>query len=169
MAHLRLRPSCGALLALTTAAALIPATALAAHPITATSYTGSATQYYNNTSTHAYSNRQPTKAQISFKVASNGQRVLDFSGHYTSYCVTGIASVADHWISVDQTGFFSVSGSYPSYGSNHQRTGTTYATIKGQFIDGGREARIFYRVTTHLTGSSQPACGTQVVGTVHAG
>ena len=151
-----------------TAAALIPATAFAAHPITASSYTGSATQYYNNTANHAYSNRQRTKAQISFKVASDGQRVLNFSGHYTSYCVSGSATVADQWISVDQTGFFSVSGSYPSYGSNHQRTGTIYATIKGQFIDGGREARIFYRVTTKLTGSSQPTCGTQVVGTVHA-
>ena len=94
--------------------------------------------------------------------------MLDFSGQYAVYCGTGTTSVTDHWISVDRSGFFSVSGSYPSYDYNHQRDGTTYATIKGQFVGDGHKARIFYRVVTRFTGHSQKPCGTQVKGTASA-
>lgn len=155
-----------ALVVLTTVAALIPALALATHPVSSGSYSGQGTQYYNNTPSGSYTNRQHTPVQISFKVSGSGQRVLNFSGQYSSACLSGMTSVTDHWISVDQTGFFSVSGSYPSYGPSHQRNGTTYATIKGEFFDSGHRARIFYRVLTRFSGPSQPACGTEVKGTV---
>jgi hypothetical protein len=155
-----------ALFASATVAALVPAAALATHPVASGSYSGHGTQYYNNTPSGSYTNRQRTPVQISFTVSPTGQRVLNFSGQYSSSCLSGITSVTDHWISVDRTGFFSVSGSYPSYGANHQRNGTTYATIKGEFFDSGRRARIFYQVVTRFSGPSQPACGTQVKGTV---
>src|SRR5437763_11558544 len=156
-----------AVLISTALAVLIPAAvALAAHPITSARYTGHGTQYFNNTPDGSYTNRYRTPAHISFHVSRNGRRVLDFSGQYAVYCGTGTTSVTDHWISVDRSGFFSVSGSYPSYDYNHKRDGTTYATIKGQFFDGGHRARIFYKVMTRFTGSKQPPCGTEVRGTV---
>jgi hypothetical protein len=166
MANSRLRGITGALLIGTSAVALTPALALAARPISSASYTGHGTQYYNNTPNHAYTNRQRGRAQISFKVASNGQRVLNFAGAYTSYCVSGTSAVTDNWIAIDRTGFFSVSGSYPTYGYGHQRVGMTYATVKGEFFDGGHRARIFYKVTTRFTDSKEPPCGTEVRGTV---
>ena len=168
MASSRLRRIGGALLVGGTVLALAPAVALATHPLASRSYGGHATQYYNNTPKHTYTNRQKTQAHVSFKVSSNKQRVLNFSGDYTSYCLSGTGSVADSWIAIDQTGFFSVSGSYPTYGVGHQRIGTTYATVKGEFFDGGRRARIFYKVTTKFTNSSQAPCGTEVRGTVRA-
>jgi hypothetical protein len=166
MAFSRLRRVRGPFIVCTAVLALVPAAALASHPLRSASYSGRGTQYYNNTSNHSYTNRQHTRANISFHVASTGKRVLDFNGQYTSYCTSGTASVTDHWIAVDRSGFFSVSGSYPSYGYNHQRNGTTYATIKGEFFDGGHRARIFYKVFTRFTGSKQPPCGTEVRGTV---
>src|SRR5689334_9800125 len=128
MASSRLRRIRGALLLGTTAVALTPAVALASHPLASRGYHGHATQYYNNTPKHAYTNRQKTPAHISFKVSSNKQRVLNFSGDYTSYCASGTGAVTDSWIAIDQTGFFAVSGSYPTYGYGHRRIGTTYAT-----------------------------------------
>jgi hypothetical protein len=168
MATSRLRRIRGALLVGTTTVALTPALALAARPISSASYSGHGTQYFNNTSDHSYTNRQRGRAAISFKVASNGQRVLDFAGAYTSYCVSGTSAVTDNWIAIDHSGFFSVSGSYPTYGYGHQRVGTTYATVKGEFFDGGHRARIFYKVITRFSNSGEPPCGTEVRGTVRA-
>jgi hypothetical protein len=168
MANSHLRRIRGALLVGTTAAALTPAVALAARPISSASYRGNGTQYYNNTPSHAYTNRQHGHAHISFTVASNGQRVLNFAGEYTSYCISGMSAVTDNWIVVDHTGFFSVSGSYPTYGYGHQRVGTTFATVKGEFFDGGHKARIFYKVITRFTNSKEPPCGTEVRGTVRS-
>ncbi len=168
MVNSPLRRISGALVIGASALTLTPALALASRPIASKSYSGQATQYFNNTPNHTYTNRQHARAHVSFKVASNGQRVLNFAGEYTSYCISGTSAVTDSWIAVDHSGFFSVSGSYPTYGYGHQRVGTTYATVKGEFFDGGQRARIFYKVITRFTDSKEPPCGTEVRGTVPA-
>jgi hypothetical protein len=141
--------------------------AVAPHP--GKVYRGYGRECMNNTRDHTYTYCLPVRPVVSFRVSSNGRRVLNFVGVYDYYCGTGRSSVNAPSINITPGGRFSISGTWPDRLSNGRIIGTNHALITGSFTNTGKAAVVHYR--WWLPGAGYPAgqtCGTDVTATLQA-
>jgi len=134
-------------------------------------YSGTGKQAFNNTADGSFANQgfRP-RAQISFRVAPDGRRVLGFKGTFFYYCGAGTSAVIANFLNVRPDGSFRFAFKTPARGPHGLVDGTVAVVIRGRFTGTGRTARVTYREETRLRSqpASQRPCATQVTGIVKA-
>jgi hypothetical protein len=142
-------------------------------PKPGTSYHGTGKDYMNNAPKWA----DEGSGKISFTTSADGKAVMHFSGSYSYYCGAGTSTVTEKRMAVSASGHFGTEFSQKLKGAS--AGGTAYASIAGQFTDGGEKASVSYLIdyvfkgdkVKHPYSTKNPkalGCATWVRGTVKA-
>ena len=153
------------------AATVLGAGSVHAAPRASAIYRGTGQDEFNNAS--HWVKAPGTAKSISFKVSTDGTRVLNFRGRYAYYCGAGASTITATSLKVRH-------GRFGGTGKTANQNGTNYFALSGRFSADGRTATVTYLDDFVYKGKSvkkpysfayhapAQACESRVTGTVTA-